>query len=246
MSRTKVYGRSRQVIHLGEDRERVVPIAQDIAIARGAQVAEALFDMAAIRSLQTDPRHGANASVLCERAQVQACSAKGGQQAAHLLPGQIVVNGLPVWELARTADPALASDVGKLQARTQMCFAATNVLPALFNKADTEAEGRGVPTPTQRLKPLFGTVVQGMWRQARVAAELPLCVDRSAVETALRSWFMRISDVYLDAAGRKAEAQHLDEARVLVTYADSFKVANPGRFIDSNLRFIRDRYDFLS
>jgi hypothetical protein len=246
MSRTKVYGTSQQVIDLGPDRKKIVPIAQDIALARGAQVAEVLFDMAAIRSLQTDARHGAGASVICERAHVQACSAKEGQQAAHLLPGQILVNGLPVWELARTTDPKLASEVHKLQARTQMCFAATNVLPALFNKADTEAEGRGIATPTQRLKPLFGTVVQGMRRQARVGAELSMCVDRQAVESALRSWFMQVSAVYLDAAGRKAEARRMEEARVLATYADSFRVANPGRFVDSQLRFIRDRYEFLS
>jgi len=139
MSRTKIYGSSQQVIDLGPDRKNIEPIAQDIAIARGAQVAESLFEI---------------------------------------------------------------------------------VLPAMFNKADTEAEGRGIATPTQRLKPLFGTVVQSMWRQARVASELPLCVDRKAVEAALGSWPIQVSAVYLDAAGRKAQAQRLEEARVLVTYAE--------------------------
>lgn len=246
MSRTRLYGVSGRVVDLGPDRENLVPLAEDVAIERAVMVAEALFAMAAIRSLHDDAATGRKASVQCVAARVQQCSAAEGQQAAHLLPGQILVNGRLVWDLAITSDPELTSDVRSIQLRLVECFAKTNVLPALFNRADSEAEGTGVGTPHERLKPLFGAVVEDMWRSLETSPDARLVVDRKTVLAALGTWFSQISKVYLDAAARKADRGRLDEARVLVTYGDSFKVASPARFVESNLRWLRERYSFSS
>src|SRR5215510_4812760 len=86
--------------------------AEDIAIERGECVAEAFFHMAAVRSLH--PTLSAPI-VSCRGAHVQAQNATGGDQAAHLLPGQILVGARPIWELAEVpASGALsANDVAR-------------------------------------------------------------------------------------------------------------------------------------
>lgn len=245
MQRAILYGASAHCANLGPSNQNLVPVAQDVAIHRATVVAEVCFHIAAIRSLQTTPQTGAQARVRCVAAHVQTSSAQFGQQAAHLLPGQIVVNDLPVWKLATARPPASASAVLQLEQATQMCFAWTNVLPALFNKADSEAEGTGLPAPAQTLKPLFGTVVQDMWHRARVDPAQPLTIDREAVLAALQTWFGQISAVYRDAEGRKRARGRADEALVLATYANSFQVANAGRLVQSRLPQVYQRYRFL-
>jgi hypothetical protein len=156
--------------------------AEEVAIARGECIAEALFHMAAIRSLQRAPGAAA-APVTCSRAHVQDRSAAADNQAAHLLPGQILVQGQPVWLL--TEKPPTGTDraqAQRLSLRTQMTFARTNNLPAIFNKADSQAEqmaaeaGRG-------LKLLFADSVHILWASARVDPQRPFAVDRRAVLT---------------------------------------------------------------
>jgi hypothetical protein len=246
MQRTKIYGPSKQLIDLGPDKENLVPIAQDIAILRGRAVAETMFHIAAIRSLQPVSAGSAAAHVTCQAAHVQSCSATEGQQAAHLLPGQILIGGHPVWALAATTTRELHGDVDRLKQQTMLCFALTNVLPALFNRADSEAEGTGATAAVQTLKPLFGEVVGSLWRGAHVHPARPLVIDRAAVDTALQRWFREVSAVYRDAAGRKAARQRLDEARVLTTYADSFQVANVMRFVTQHLPQVYQRYSFIA
>jgi hypothetical protein len=241
MHRDKIFGPSGRLVELGPDHANLVPLAQDVAIQRAVCVVEALFLIGAIRNLQ-GASGSARAVVQCVAAHVQSCSAQYGQQAAHLLPGQILINSQPVWLLATTQQSSLASEVVRLKQQTMMCFAATNVLPALVNRADSEAEGTGAGTATEALKPLFGQVVQELWHTARARAERPLSVDRDAVFNALQRWFSQISPVYSEAAGRKAERKRLDEARVLSTYADSFRVANVARFVMAHAPQIYQRY----
>jgi hypothetical protein len=227
--------------------------AEEITILRGECVAEAFFHMAAIRSLQHAPEAAA-ARVTCSRAHLQDRSAAAGNQAAHLIPGQILVGGRPVWWLASApagADPVQAQ---RVSLRTQMCFARTNNLPAIFNVADSQAEqmaaaaGRG-------LKEEFAACVQIMWASARVDAQRPFAVDRAAVLRGLGAWFTRVGGVYRAAAGQKRGAaasagakrqNRLDEAEVLQVYADSFSVAaDPSRFVRSHLGFIDQHYPGL-
>jgi hypothetical protein len=228
--------------------------AEEIAIARGECIAEALFHMAAIRSLQRAPGAAA-ALVTCSRAHVQDRSAAADNQAAHLLPGQILVQGKPVWLLAE--EPPTGTDraqAQRLSLRTQMTFARTNNLPAIFNNADSQAEqmaaeaGRG-------LKLLFADSVHILWASARVDTQRPFAVDRRAVLSSLGDWFTKVNGVYRSAAERKQlaapsagakKSQRLEEARVLKVYADSFKVAaDPSRFVRSHLGFIDQYYPTL-
>jgi hypothetical protein len=246
MSRVIAYGSSSRIVDVNAGQGSLESLAQDVAIHRGQAVTEAMFHMAAIRSLQTRPETGTQAIVTCGRASVQLSTAQEGQQAAHLLPGQIRVGSFLVWQLATHPDRKIASEVVRLEKTTEQCFGLVNVLPAAFNKADSEAEGRGGESAADRLKPLFGAVVQTLWRTAVVDPARPLTIDRKATLAALGSWFQQITSVYQDAARRKALRGYPDEARVLTTYADSFRVANPGRFVAANVAQILARYPSLS
>jgi len=245
MSRAKNYGTSEQVVDMGKGRCKLVPYAQEVAIHRGQIVCEAMMHMAAIRSLRSSSAER-NAQVKCIKAHSQTSSATQSQQAAHLLPGQIVVGSMPIWELATTTRPELAGEVERLKQQTQQCFAWTNVLPAEYNRADTEAEGKGGEAPAEALKPLFGAVVQDLWRNARVNPASPLVLDRVAVYAALERWFSEISRIYREASRRKAERGRADEASVLESYGESFRVANVGRFLQARTPQLYQRYEWQS
>jgi hypothetical protein len=252
--RDTMYGRSNiQIL----DDATVVARAQDVAIQRGQMVAETLFHIAAIRSLPGVP---AAATIACEAAKLQDTKAQFGQQAAHLLPGAIAVNGTYVWDLAqpqRLPGP-LAADVVRLQAQTMWCFAKTTVLPAYVNRADSEAE-RSTEEHGAGLKELFGMVVQEFWSSARVQPDAPFVVDRTAIMKALGRWFTRVNLVYTHAARRKVDKARgaiggtqgvvhkarMREARVLKTYADTFVVQTPERFVAAHAREISQRYRWL-
>jgi hypothetical protein len=236
----------------------LAPAAEDIAIARGECVAEALFHMAAIRSLQRLPKRQEAATVACPGAMLQDRMATEGKQAAHLLPGQITVDGQPVWALAAVPENG-GFDHGeaeRVSLRTQMCFARTNVLPALFNRADSQAERMAADT-SGGLKHLFAQTVRAMWSSARVDQERPLVIDRAAVLKSLGAWFVTVNHVYTTAAqlkqlsaARASDAstrqRRQDEAQVLSVYANSFKVAaNPSNFVRSHLGWIDSVYRFL-
>lgn len=246
MSRSVLYGSSIRLVDVNAGQGSLECVAEDVAIHRGQVVAETMFHLAAIRSLQTAPELGARAVVTCEKASVQVSTAQEGQQAAHLVPGQILVGGRYVWDLATHRDPKIQGEVTRLKQQTQLCFAWVNVLPAAFNKADSEAEGRGGESASERLKPLFGAVVQDFWRTAIVDPKRPLTIDRKAALAALGAWFTQVTLVYQDAAARKAVRGRAEEARVLLTYARSFRVTNPGRFVAARSGQILERYPALS
>jgi hypothetical protein len=231
------------------------PGAEDIAIERGECVAEAFFHMAAVRSLHP-VRKGA--IVTCRAAQKQHQSASFGDQAAHLLPGQILVDARPIWDFV-TLQPGSAvtpNDVGRLGPSLQMCFARTNSVPAHFNRADSQAEwmaasaGRG-------LKDLFADSVNLMWVNARVDPARPLVVDRANVIRAMGHWFAAVNGIYQSAERLKrtaaaserdpaARQRRTDEADVLAAYADSFRVAaEPTRFVRTHLGWIDQVYRWL-
>lgn len=238
-------------------------IAQDIAVERGAAVIEALFYVAAIRSLQPEGRNGAGASVTCAKAALNDTNASntgiglGGeaisQQAAHLVPGQIYVNNVLVWQLATSAVLPAGSrvDVQRLSVNTQMCFARTNVLPEILNRADSQGEGSSESQP--RLKQLFGEAARHIWKHSTVDASQPLLVDQPVVVAALQQRFAACSAVYLQASAVKMAAaarlgtdpkaaERRDESKVLEVYANSYRVANPMRIVDSKLPWLRQQF----
>jgi hypothetical protein len=83
-------------------------------------------------------------------AKLQDSTAPDGQQAAHLLPGQILIDGQTPWDLA-SGDTKVAA----WQAR----FMVTSAVPASFNKADSAAEANG-------LKEAFRAACERAWSYA--------------------------------------------------------------------------------
>lgn len=252
MSRDKAYGTTSFDLDLVRDTARLVELAEDVAIARGAAVSAVMFHMAAIRSLHTGKPHGENATVQCVAARVQDRQGAAGYQAAHLVPGAIRVNGSDVWDLV----PATGGALLQLQLQTKEAFAETRVLPAAANRADSQAEGDGSPHSMVKLKTLFGAQVQQMWMSRRFVANRPLAIDRDGVLRALSGWFSGLNRAYELAALQKRQAAAVSsdvttrerralEASVLETYARSFQIVNVARFVEKQLGPIHHRYDWL-
>ena len=83
-----------------------------------------------------------------QRAWIQDGSASSGE-AAHVLPGQLLINGKPPWALAR-GDKAIAAWIAR--------FEVTAAVPTDFNTADTAAEKAG-------LKEAFLQACQRAWER---------------------------------------------------------------------------------
>lgn len=249
MSREKNYSASNRQVDLGGN---LVPLAEDVAVQRATLVGETFFHLAAIRSLQFAPATGVAAIVQCVAARVQDTSAQNQQQAAHLLPGTLLVAGVPVWELAKVpaGSTVAADEVQRLGLQTKVCFSKTNVLPAEFNRADSQAEAK---VGGAGLKGLFAETARRLWSTARVVPTQPLYIDRSATLTALKSWFDAIGGIYeaaadakLVAAGNEGGASSRElQAAVLRAYARSFKIANVARFAHSAFPQVATRYRWL-
>jgi|GEM_PF-2024519 len=252
MSREIKHGTTGITLDLERDTARLVALVEDAAIARGAAVSALMFHLAAIRSLHTLKPHGEHAAVMCVAARVQDRQGGDGYQAAHLVPGAIKVNGLDVWDLITPTSGQML----KLQLQTKEAFAETRVLPAAANRADSQAEGDGSPNSAIRLKTLFGSQVQLMWKSQRFVASRPLTVDRDGVLHALSGWFAGLNRAYESAAVLKRQAAALAgdanarerrtlEASVLETYAQSFKIVNVARFVQKEIGAVYRRYDWL-
>lgn len=112
-------------------------------------------------------------------ARVQDATAHGGEQAAHVLPGQLLIDGREPWSLARGQAAKLA-----WLAR----FMVTSAVPAPFNRADSAAEQAG-------LKEAFRAACEQAWmRAARGQRDL----------AAIHATFLRDADrAFLDAEGSK-------------------------------------------
>ncbi|MEZ6129022.1 MAG: hypothetical protein R3C59_10085 [Planctomycetaceae bacterium] len=251
MAREYAYGSSRQSVDLGPGNERLEVVAQDVAMARGRVVVEVACHIAAIRSLQKEARYGSGATVSCVKAKVQDTKGGSGHQAAHLLPGQIMIGGQPVWLRAdgKLVDHSLQQDVLRLEFRTITAFAETKVLPAAFNRADSQAERISAASGVLGLTHLFGQSMGRLWTTARTDPKRPMCIDQKAVMAALEFYFSSAKEVYAAAcrqkrqagavAGRRgnpaAEDRRELEARVLETYHSSLSVVAGGGFIRSHM-----------
>ena len=128
-----------------------------------------------------------------EGAHVQDARAGSGEEAAHVLAGQILIDGYPPWTLARGERQQVA-----LLAR----FMVTSAVPAAFNVADSAAEKAG-------LTEAFLDACRQAW--ARAAAGQPdlTVVYNDFLENAGRS-FRRAE---LAKTGRKASAASRGDTR---------------------------------
>jgi hypothetical protein len=96
--------------------------------------------------------HGGHTpSFSIEGAKVQDAKANSGEQAAHVLPGQILIDGKPPWSFAGGESAKVA-----WLAR----FMVTSAVPAPFNVADSAAEKAG-------LKEAFRQACERAWQAAR-------------------------------------------------------------------------------
>jgi len=250
MSRRYSYASTGIELDVAADIARIVALAEDVAIDRGAAVAAAMFHLAAIRTVCTGKAFGANASVQCVAAALQDRKGGEGYQAAHRLPGTITVNGTYVWDVIQPTSSALI----RLQQQTMLAFAETQVLPAALNRADSSAEGLVRASGATGLKRLFGAQVQTLWSSPRFQFTQPLVVDRPLVLEVLGGWFAQISKTYQTAALQKRQSASREtdattkkrrelEATVLETYADSFTVVNVARFVEKEIAAIARRYE---
>jgi len=83
-------------------------------------------------------------------AAVQDAKAHGGEQAAHILPGQIYVAGMKPWELAKGH---------RLHVKLLARFEVTAAVPAAMNVADSAAESAG-------LREAFRKACEQSWQRA--------------------------------------------------------------------------------
>lgn len=93
---------------------------------------------------------GRTPSFTIEGAKVQDAKARSGEQAAHVLPGQILIDGKPPWSFAG-GDRAKVAWLAR--------FMVTSPVPAPFNVADSAAEKAG-------LKEAFRQACERAWRAA--------------------------------------------------------------------------------
>ena len=233
---------------------RLEAVAQDIAIAKAEAVCKAMLLFAAARVWLG--KHWTESSIAAGPARLQKTSALSiniapgsgaanapltahwfRQEAAHLLPGNLLINGHNSWDLI-DRDVKLP-DAFRLSGELMEAFADTSSLPACFNKADSEAEN-GKPG----LKAEFATAVRIM---GRLLGEKAGSVSHlhSAIRVGLARWFEQSHVIYRDAAARKLGRSQLAtkddkrsarylESRVLAEYSRSLLIRNPLRFIESN------------
>lgn len=95
-------------------------------------------------------RGGHTPSFSIEGAKVQDAKANSGEQAAHVLPGQILIDGKPPWSFAGGEKAKVA-----WLAR----FMVTSAVPETFNVADSAAEKAG-------LKEAFRQACERAWQAA--------------------------------------------------------------------------------
>lgn len=158
---------------------------------RNDRVARVLCYLGALRALG---RIRETASVACEAAQRQHFSSSGAHQAAHYLPGQILVDGAFPWRLIQ--DP-------RNRLRFESLFADVEHLPANFNKADSAAEDKG-------LKEVFAQACQAVIR--RTSRPKVGLLDRAAARDAyLLTWRPGAERAIRAAMQQKDSRPHLPE-----------------------------------
>lgn len=212
---------------------RLERIAQEVVLAKADAACEAMILLATTRLVLG--RYWKDSDIRCGRAEVQKNTAVSTlefrRQAAHLLPGNVQINGKSSWTLIERYLPG--QEGIRLAAHLQMAFASTISLPPCFNIADSKAE-----SGEAGLKKAFADAVIVMGRQLgpNLKQATPF---RLAIDAGLKHWFAQVDIAYAAAADEKrakardktaskaARERRLLEARVLSEYHRSCRIANP-------------------
>ena len=221
------------VRRLTSETGRLEQIAQEVVLAKADAACEAMILLATTRRVLGPVWKDSDIS--CGRAEVQKTTAVSTlefrRQAAHLLPGNLQINGRSSWTLIEKHLPGQAGI--RLGGHLRMAFANTISLPACFNIADSKAE-----SGEAGLKQIFAAavIVMGCQLGPNLKQATPF---RLAVDAGLKHWFARVDLAYAAAADEKrAKARDRSapkatrerrtlEARVLSEYHRSCRIANP-------------------
>lgn len=171
-------------------------LAQDHVIGRNRRVAELLCYLSLLRGHV--PALG-TAKVSCRAAWYQDYNATAGNQAAHYMPGQIVLS-VPG---AVNKDPSHFATSPDTQRAIGALFSAVQDLPANFNKADTYVE--------QFTRPgLKKILADTCWQVLAKSPQVPSKVG-AAVRDAFDFWIRSSLQAYTAAVNRKIDIADLEK-----------------------------------
>jgi hypothetical protein len=163
--------------------------ATEHSIFRNDRVARVLCFVGSLRARGAISQGAAVAVVAAKR---QHFSSPNGYQAAHYLPGQLLINGRFPWTLVKDAGTRL---------QFERLFADVEHLPANFNKADSAAEACG-------LKDAFARACDALI--SRATAQPGAALDRRAVRDAyLQVWSGAARVAFQVAIDQKSSRPHL-------------------------------------
>lgn len=133
-------------------------------------------------------------------ARLQDFSSVAGNEAAHYLPGQLM---LKLGGKGEVKPWTLLKDEGSRHAMATL-FSRVQDLPANFNKADSYAEKYATP-------PLKGVFASACQRVVDAAPAAPKVLNKSAVQDAYRLWIEQSILAYRSAINRKIDIAELDD-----------------------------------
>lgn len=200
-------------------------LAQDHVIGRNRRVAELLCYLSLLRGQV--PALG-TAKVACRAAWYQDYSATAGNQAAHYMPGQIVLSAAG----AVNQDPSHFAANPDTRRAIGALFSAVQDLPANFNKADTYVE--------QFTRPGLKKILAETCRQ--VLSKPPQASGKvgAAVREAFDYWIRTSLQAYTTAVNRKIDIADLEKNPVP---PGTMPELHPGGLLEPH-SFKPDRADF--
>jgi hypothetical protein len=142
---TVAHGAPRQYTTIGD----LIAHAAGHARNRLLHACEAISWVAGLAP-KTKGKKGAKPTFTLVGARVQDAKARGGEQAAHVLPGQLLIGDREPWTLALGQ---------RARVRWLARFMVTSAVPAPFNRADSAAEQAG-------LKEAFRVACEQAWAHA--------------------------------------------------------------------------------
>lgn len=185
-----------------------VELARNHAIGRNRRIGQLLCMLGLMRAHDVIPP---KTRCWVVGAQLQDFNSKAGHEAAHCMPGRLLLQPpgkgkIDPWSLLKDAD-----------SRDSMAtlFSRVQDLPANFNKADSYAEMHAKPA----LKSLLATVCQLVIDAPPAAATV---LNVTAVKGAYQQWIVQSCVAYRAAINRKIDIAELDDLPPATT-ADTFE-----------------------
>lgn len=170
---------------------RVVKVLAYLDLLRqcGAQISGTISCLAAIRQNFSSSQSGTHMGL-----------PTGPMQAAHFLPGQIIINGLPLWNYAKDT---------VTRGRIEFLFAEVEHLPAIFNQADSAAEAKGNMAGLCAALTTACQAIAHVQVAGGAKAITPLSVSRERLERAYEDWHRNAVTALQSALSVKESGERL-------------------------------------